>query len=365
MRSKISKLTVLDGLRGGAAVYVMVFHVMVYLAAPVMDPYRSWWEWLQAVILFFSRQGHEAVLLFFILSGLAIHLRLAKSRVNGQIEFEVKQYAWRRFIRIYPPLLGALILTALANSLGRAINPEFYTIIPPESSTWEIFIANLLLLQEVVVPTFGMNAPLWSLSFEGFFYVSYPLVFVPVYRQWGARWAFGLGWAISAVGWIAQAWTQRRSWHWFLLAYFGVWLAGAAIAEAFVAKRKYSGGWWVVLALVAMFGLVVRYPFFSLIVNDLLWSVCLFAILLAFLTDNTSIVVGRLRWAVEKIALFAPQSYTIYLIHFPLVLLVLASYRQWWSELPPHFGLVAVGLAVNLLIAWPMNRLEKLGRPNA
>lgn len=55
------KLKVLDGLRGGAAMYVMVGHAIWLLAIPAgARTDRPWWGWVQVGLAFLFRYGREA-----------------------------------------------------------------------------------------------------------------------------------------------------------------------------------------------------------------------------------------------------------------------------------------------------------------
>src|SRR5689334_20867740 len=98
-------LRVLDGLRGGAALYVMIGHALWLLTlAPGPREGRLWWEWVQNGFRFLFRYGHDYVILFFVLSGLVIHLRLAQACQKGEMKFDLGRYLTRRITRIYPPL---------------------------------------------------------------------------------------------------------------------------------------------------------------------------------------------------------------------------------------------------------------------
>jgi peptidoglycan/LPS O-acetylase OafA/YrhL len=147
----------LDWLRFAAAFSVVVTHARV----------GHWvgWNELQAADRhgatagFFALAGldFEPVVVFFVLSGFLVGGKMIERLGAG--DFQVGSYALDRFSRIYIPLVPALGLSAFAAWLaGRSI------------SLAEL-AGNLASLQEVLVPPFAGNGPLWSLSYEVWFYI--------------------------------------------------------------------------------------------------------------------------------------------------------------------------------------------------
>jgi peptidoglycan/LPS O-acetylase OafA/YrhL len=109
--------------------------------------------------LFFiiSRFGHEAVLAFFILSGFL---------VGGQViirseahTFSLKTYIIDRTTRIFLPLFPAVLLAySVSYILGH-------------SPSWLEAIGNMVGANGLLVDTLKYNSPLWSISYEIWFYV--------------------------------------------------------------------------------------------------------------------------------------------------------------------------------------------------
>src|SRR5438874_2011725 len=120
-------LRVLDGLRGLTALYVLLYHAngLLWTGATADGAPLTWL--LQNVFSF----GHQAVLLFFLISGFCIHHRQAHKRST---RVQVVQFAGRRARRLYPPLLLALIVTAVLDHLGAELSPQLYAL---PSSFWE------------------------------------------------------------------------------------------------------------------------------------------------------------------------------------------------------------------------------------
>jgi peptidoglycan/LPS O-acetylase OafA/YrhL len=94
-------VTSLDLVRGAAAVYVAVHHIVVA---------RGWGTGLG----FAFRFGEEAVIVFFLLSGFVIFANEA-DRIH-----DWASYYLRRFLRIYPPFLAALLVSASRYWMARS-----------------------------------------------------------------------------------------------------------------------------------------------------------------------------------------------------------------------------------------------------
>ena len=110
-----------------------------------------------AIFYAFTRIGHEAVIVFFVLSGYLVGGR-GLERIAYET-FRPTDYSIDRSVRILLPLIPALILTAIIRLLldGSIDIAEFF--------------GNLLSLQGIFFEPFGNNGPLWSLSYEVWFYV--------------------------------------------------------------------------------------------------------------------------------------------------------------------------------------------------
>jgi len=104
------------------------------------------------------RLGHEAVLVFFVLSGFLVGGQIIRRLGDGS--FDIGSYFIDRITRILVPLIPACLLTvALSAWLGG---------IP---TNWMQVVGNMTGLNGVVVSGLPNNAPLWSLAYEIWFYV--------------------------------------------------------------------------------------------------------------------------------------------------------------------------------------------------
>jgi len=156
----------LDFLRFFAAFLVLLFH-----SKEIYDP--------DLVIFSF---GHEAVILFFILSGFVI------AYVTDTKEDTLKDYAIARMARIYSVAIPAIILTAALDFTGFSLNPGVY---PEGHQAWDYALirvfTSLFFINEIWVLSiqFFSNAPYWSLNYEVWYYISFAvLAFVKGRKRW-------------------------------------------------------------------------------------------------------------------------------------------------------------------------------------
>ena len=111
-------------------------------------------NWMIAAFYAVTRLGHEAVIVFFVLSGYLVGGKAIERLGRGT--FQPTDYAVDRITRIWVPLVPALLLSGFVTGNSNGVG------------TW---IGNLFGLQSVLVPSLGGNGPLWSLAYEIWFYV--------------------------------------------------------------------------------------------------------------------------------------------------------------------------------------------------
>jgi peptidoglycan/LPS O-acetylase OafA/YrhL len=161
MNKPIEHFFWLDILRFLAALIVVIGHAKAATFVTFGDLIESDKSLIVAATFGIARLGHEAVLVFFVLSGFLVGGRAVERMIEGS--FRPYEYAIDRVVRIMLPLVPALILTMIIRVI---IDGSFDPL---------HFVGNMFSLQGIVVPPFGENLPLWSLSYEVWFYF---LVFV-------------------------------------------------------------------------------------------------------------------------------------------------------------------------------------------
>lgn len=147
----------LDWIRFLAALVVLLTHTRdtVFLEFSELAPESH--NIVVAAFFGMTRLGHEAVIVFFVLSGFLVGGPAFERAANGS--FDAKSYTIDRSVRIFVPLLPAIVLTAIAGLLLQN-RPEIWNL-----------VGHVFSLQGVVVPVAQHNQPLWSLSYEVWFYV--------------------------------------------------------------------------------------------------------------------------------------------------------------------------------------------------
>jgi peptidoglycan/LPS O-acetylase OafA/YrhL len=117
MPINLPRLCVSDHLgliRGLAAITVLIYHIryrFFFDYNDVTDP-----NWFSFSFYTLSSFGHDAVIVFFVLSGYFISASVFRDQTAGRWSW--KRYLVNRFTRLYLVLLPALLLTALWDSLG-------------------------------------------------------------------------------------------------------------------------------------------------------------------------------------------------------------------------------------------------------
>ncbi len=331
---KKNRLEKLEALRGFAALYVVLFHVL---------PQQILLFGVNIGLLF--RFGPEAVIVFFVLSGFVIKYTFERSADKS-----FKYYFIRRFIRLYIPLFFIYVLGYLLKcyNAGELANPE-----------WGNLLGNLFMLQDVISQkpnvisaAYMGNGVLWSLSYEWWFYMLYYVLATRIPAEKLNKWV-NIIVITAAASYLIYPFIVNR-----LIMYFAIWWIGVRFAEIYLQGGGFSfkkilpyGG--VLLAITCILGLnlylnfsytkvysypLVAYPFIEV-------RHFVFAIMVMF----GAIAWYNLKWVGFNAAFgvfkyIAPSSYVIYIAHHYLV--VEANYLQFINNKIIEYGLYIIILLV-------------------
>ena len=310
------------------------------------------------LIYFLTGFGHQAVLVFFVLSGFLISSSVWRNHFSKTWSWGA--YAISRGTRLYIVLIPGLIFGALWDSLGlhffrevgRYAQPlvNFNGMIVANTLTAGTFLGNLLFLQTIFCPTFGSNGPLWSIANEFWYYLLFPLGLSASMAF--SRKNFGLAFVLALFGLCLSVFLGIDKMLGFL-----IWLAGFAVMLA-CAKLPLRGGalrwFYFVLTSLTLAGFLAaaRLERLPPVVSELAVGLGFSAFLYGFLQLDISIEArgSYARW----LQLFAGFSYSLYVLHFPLLFLLRAWLvpGQKWVPDGRHllFG-AGIGIFI-LLFAW-------------
>ena len=258
--------------------------------------------------------GWIGVPLFFVISGFCIH---ASTLQAGQ--FQIATFVGRRFWRIYPPYLAALILAVLLT--GSKFTDE---TLRPQLWSHLLLIHNLQLTW-----IFALNPVFWSIAVEVQLYLLYPLLW-KLRARWGIAGALKFTLLLSIGSRIIGAvffteWDKDLSgvlWTFPTMLWFD-WTLGAFLAERYLGgSRAFSPSRtlpWIVL------GLVVLSTFFK---PTAIFAFSLASVFSALICESYLRREKGVNWLESCLVPVGLCSYSLYLLHYPLIPMVAKHLRR-------------------------------------
>jgi len=345
----------LDLVRGLAALAVLLFHVryrffLDYSEVPAPGVLAKTWYLLTSF-------GHDAVMVFFVLSGFLVGGAVVRARRTGR--WNLRQYATSRIVRLYVVLIPALLLTLFWDRLGLYAfggNPiytgaaasyrhDFFSV-ASRAGTGSL-LGNLFFLQGVSVPPFGSNDALWSLAFEGWYYLVFPLLVIPFAASSSPRLRLGAVLAVAVVSWFVGPTITK---------YFATWLFGVVVAmmpaSRFLSRRA---TYWITAAGLAVSSWVAMTHLHairvalgdSLLVIDSSVAAAFALWLYVCAHDDAPAHDNPYARIARGLAGF---SFTLYAVHLP-VLVFLRAWLVPGTPWTPSADVIALGLALAAVAA--------------
>lgn len=336
-----NKLQWYDFLRGIAAIAVLIGHVRALSFVPFE---QSNADAAGKAFYFITGFAHEAVVIFFVLSGFFIIRSIHESAAARR--FSIGDYAFNRLSRLWVVLIPALFVSWGLDTIGLtwfADTPayqgqiEFMEGVSPVGKMGVLtLLGNTFFVQSILVPTFGSNGALWSLANEFWYYLTFPLIYLSIssfYRSIGLRIALGML-AVGVLIFVVQG----------IALYFLIWLMGGVVYLALERFNLRFGNRWFIAATLALFGITltgIRLRMTPLVFND--FSLGITTVLVLITLGGKEIHLSALR----KISVFLSNiSYSLYVTHLPIAVLITAAFlpaRMTWSFGNAGFYLLTVG----------------------
>jgi peptidoglycan/LPS O-acetylase OafA/YrhL len=331
--------------RAIAAFLVLLFHIRTTLVVPYdeLDVHN----WLAKGTYVISTFGHDAVIIFFVLSGYLVGG--AALRIDLTSSWDFRRYGIDRAVRIGPVVIAATAFSVVL---------QYAAPLPGCSDTFVTSIGNALALQNFLVRPLCNNLPLWSISNEVVYYFAFPVMLA----VWSRAFSIWLGISlicVMLVGVLSLTLTPLDETNIVLDCPF--WLIGAAIW--FLPGISPRWRWLALLSVAAalLFGrLEISKTHFWF--RDLFLAATFSFLLVTF--RNQPMPQGGARAAIAGCVAdcsrwFADFSFSLYVTHYPLiklyayVVLALDHQEARYTTITPRILLEFMGLgAICILVAF-------------
>jgi peptidoglycan/LPS O-acetylase OafA/YrhL len=307
-------------------------------------------------LYFLTGFGHQAVMVFFVLSGFLISSSVISSYLSGRWSW--RDYAINRSSRLYMVLIPGLLLGYLWDHLGisnfsstglysRPLEGFGSAVVQNQVTLWT-FIGNLFFLQTITCPTFGSNGPLWSLSNEFWYYVLFPVGMFAGLAWAKRRLSRAIPLTILAFGLLYFLGSDK-------VAGFLVWMAGCTLVFAYSAFPSLPHRRLTLFGMVSSLLLLscltaARFGKLPALASDVSMGLAFTLFLFGVLHLNFGGESPHYRKAAR---FFAGFSYSLYVLHFPLLLFLrarIAPLAKWQPDAAHlvygiFIGIFALGFA--------------------
>lgn len=320
MTSPHSRTPLIDMVKGIACAAIVWHHLAFYgpmsdIAQPLAPGLMAW----------LYDYGRMAVQVFLVLGG---YLAAASLAPRGLARFDSSsQQIARRFVRLVVPYAVALVLAVVVAALVRSWMD--HPSVPGEPNLARL-VANALLLQDIVGEE-ALSAGVWYVAIDFQLFVCSVLLLALVRAVCGAvygavwvRHAAWLGHALVVAGTAASllVFNREPQLDMWALYFFGTY--GLGMMACWAVQTPRSGGWMAAIAMLGAAALVLDF-------RERIAVALVTALALAWALRSP-------RW--RQWRGFAPMvrlgqmSYSVFLVHFPVCLLVNAVVSHLWPQAP-------------------------------
>ncbi|MEU2739609.1 acyltransferase [Streptomyces sp. NPDC007095] len=339
----------LDGLRGLAALYVLLFHCRL-LTMPGFPENSgpAWLGWLM--------YGRLAVVFFLVLSGFSLAISPAR---NGWQLGGVSRFLRRRAWRILPPYWAALALSLV---VAWFVVPASH-FGPPTGTS--VLVYGFVVQDMFTAPT--PNGAFWSIGVEAELYLVFPLLLLVRRRLGAVVLVAGVTLLVVARGLLAPNASPVEGVNWLTPNLAPVFVAGLVGAGIVVAPEKFRRLPWHWLAAPAVLPVVAL-----VVIKGSVWTVDHYfwidlAVAPAMTMMIAAVATGRPAFLMRLLATrlmrgLGDFSYSLYLVHLPIVMIVCRKMAPHFVSpgLPAFWFTLAVALPASVLGAWLFAKVFEL-----
>lgn len=335
----------LDNIKGIACLLIVFHHLAFY--GPMSDVANAV---IPHSIHFFFDYGRLAVAVFLCVGGFLTGLKLSES--NFFTKHSVQQVIWQKYLRLVIPYLGAIALAIAASFVAsRLMQHDSISAMPNVPQ----LLSHLFFLQDILAYE-SLSAGLWYVAIDFQLFAFCALVVFLVEKLSPASWSYRSTRLISVAIFsgltIASVMFFNLHdvydiWFFYFFASYGLGLLAASLAKN-QAHRV------LILSVVAV-------TIFSLYYQEFRERL-LIALLMAFLLFSSY----QSAWSQSKLwnnplKKIGEMSYSIFLVHFPVSLVISGIWVQFYPS-DPWMNVLGMGLSalMSLLLAIPFYRfIEK------
>lgn len=363
----------LDASRALAALAVVLQHARTALLVDAVSVSRP--GAFTKALYWCTGFGHQAVVVFFVLSGALVGGSVMRSASVGAWSWHA--YLIRRLSRLYIVLIPALALVLLWDGLGMAVFPvhalyrdvmsavtiDGHTLIVHNRSALAV-LGNVTFVMKIYVPVLGSGEALWSLGNEFWYYILFPCAVLAVISR-RSSWR-SLAYIVLVLG--IALFVGRN-----IVEWMSVWLLGAVAVQAPRLRISPPRTSRLVAAALVIFFVATALERTLLNVVSLRGDLVVgtsFALLLycAFCRDSAGVTRAvHQRWSGIWKA-FAGFSYTLYLFHQPPLAFANAwlnyAHHSRWQPTAAHVGTMLGAVLLLVLYSYAWSRVTEARTEN-
>jgi peptidoglycan/LPS O-acetylase OafA/YrhL len=316
-------------LKAGAAQLIVLHHLAFY--GPMTDHARPL---MPSLIDWLGEYGRIAVQVFLVIGGFLAAKSLSPHARPG-IDQPIATI-WRRYIKLAPPFVVAMLLAIAASAVARHWM-DHDSISPPADASQ--FAAHVLLLHGVLGYE-SLSAGAWYVAIDFQLYALLTLLLWITGFVSGTRRPSWLMPAVVGLGMCISLFYFNRDADWDVWApyFFGSYGLGVLAWWASDPRRPFIGVFTILLMMVVPTVLALELDFRSRIA-----TAAVVALVLCLFGRTRLASCSGLGWSVVNY--LAKISYSVFLVHFPVCLVVNAVFTRFVQE-------QAQWQALGAVIAW-------------
>lgn len=321
MNKPETSLTLINLIKVLASQLILWHHFALYGPLPeVLSPlFGGPLAWL-------AEYGRLAVPAFLVTGGF-LAARSLLFRSPGQAALMPGRLIVRRYWRLMAPYCVALLFALLAAAVARALGDD--ASVPAKPRLGQL-LAHLLLLQDIVGLD-ALSAGVWYVAIDFQLYALLVLIAV-VFRHHALEVCVGL--TVVSLFWLNR-YSDIDMWAPYFFAAYGLGIVAAGIA-----RQRHRVLWMIWLMLAISAALEVEWRSRILVAGAT-------AMLLAASGGRLALVAGGRR----VLDWLGAISFSVFLTHYPVLLLVGAVVDRVWPQSVPASG-------AGVVVAWALSMLS-------